>query len=68
MNEWISVNDSLPVFTGEFGGFALVSDDVMVMSDSMGEVCADHSTFGWCSEDGDILNDVTHWKHLECGV
>lgn len=64
MSEWISVNYKLPEFTGEFGGFALVSDDVKALSESRGEVFADFSTEGWTDEDGNTLNDVTHWMPL----
>lgn len=65
MNEWISVKDRLPEFTGEFGGFALVSDCVIALSESRGEIVADYSTHGWGDMDGDIPTDITHWKPIK---
>lgn len=64
MSEWIKCSERLPEFTGDFGGFALVSDDVIAFSESKGEVSADYSTRGWCDSDGDILEDVTRWKPI----
>ena len=64
VTEWISVEDALPEFTGDFGGFALVSDDVKVIDLVFGEKFADYSTHGWCDDDGCDLNHVTHWRHL----
>jgi hypothetical protein len=62
MSEWVSVDDRLPEFTGDFGGFALVSDDVIALLEDGTEVCADYSTEGWCSDDGDDSIKPTHWK------
>jgi len=62
--KWISVKDRLPEFTGAFGEFAFVSDDVVAYSKSKGAFFADYSTFGWGSEDGGIPDDVTHWMPL----
>lgn len=64
MSEWISVKDRLPEFTGVFGDFAMVSDDVVAISKSKGYVFADYSTMGWGDSDGDVLLDVTHWMPL----
>lgn len=64
MSEWIKCSERLPEFTGVFGGFAMVSDDVIAISESKGEVYADYSTMGWCDADGDILTDVTEWKPI----
>ena len=64
MSEWISVEDALPEFTGYFGVFALVSDDVKVIDRVFGEKFAYYSTHGWCYDYGCALNDITHWRHL----
>lgn len=58
---WIDVNEKLPEYTNNFGGFALVSDCVKAISKSKGEVIADWSTQGWCDTDGDVLDDISHW-------
>jgi hypothetical protein len=62
--EWISVKDRLPEFTGDFGGFALVSDDVVAYSKSRRAFFADYSTQGWCDENGETPDGVTHWMPL----
>jgi len=62
--KWISVKDRLPEFTGDFGGFALVSDDVVAYSKSRGALFADYSTHGWGDENGDAPEDITHWMPL----
>jgi len=61
MSDWISVKDRLPEFTHDFGGFALVSDAVVALSESQGEIFADYSTHGWGDTDGNIPTDITHW-------
>lgn len=68
MDNWISVNESMPELKYEFGGFALVSDNVKAISKSKGEVVADWSTMGWCDTDGDDLDDITHWIAFPEGV
>ena len=64
MVDWICVEDELPELIYDFGGFALVSDDVKAISKSKGEVLADWSTQGWCDSDGGCLDDITHWAYL----
>ena len=64
MSELISVKDKLPDFTHSFA-YALVSDDLFARRSGGEVVVADYSTCGWCTEDGDIINDVTDWKPYE---